>query len=238
VTADPSPAEELAGVFARFSGVLLSEATVATALSTVTSLAIDTIAGSSGSGITLLDSNGRRTTSAATDPLVEQLDDLQYQLDEGPCLSAWRDLTVLRSGGQDDERRWPSWLGRAHQLGMQAFISAPLINGASAIGAIKVYSTAVDAFDERDEDLLRRFAEQAAIFVGNVLTVRAAARLSDQLKETLKFRDLIAMARGILMARRRINADEAFRELMAESYRTRRLVRDVAAQIVSSPVDT
>jgi transcriptional regulator with GAF, ATPase, and Fis domain len=238
VTADPSPAEELAGVFARMSGVLLSEATVATALSTVTSLAIDTIAGSSGSGISLLDSNGSRTTSAATDPLVEQLDDLQYQLDEGPCLSAWRDLTVLRSGGPDDERRWPSWLGRAHQLGMHAFISAPLINGASAIGAIKVYSTAVDAFDERDEDLLRRFAEQAAIFVGNVLTVRAAARLSDQLKETLKFRDLTAMARGILMARRRINADEAFRELMAESYRTRRLVRDVAAQIVASPADT
>jgi GAF domain-containing protein len=237
VTVDPSPAEELAGVFARMSGVLLSEATVATALATVTSLAVDTIPGSSGCGVSLLDPNGRRTTSAATDPLVEQLDDLQYQLDEGPCLSAWRDLTVLRSGAQDDERRWPSWLPRAHQLGMRAFISAPLINGATALGAIKVYSTAVEAFDERDGDLLRRFGEQAAIFVGNVLTVRAAARLSDQLKETLKFRDLIAMARGILMARRGISADEAFRELMAESYRTRRLVRDVAADIVASPVE-
>lgn len=237
MTADPSPAEELAGVFARMSGVLLSEATVATALSTVTSLAVDTIAGSSGSGVSLLDSNGRRTTSAGTDPQVEQLDALQYQLDEGPCLSAWRELTVLRSGGQDDERRWPSWLPRARQLGMQAFMSAPLINGASAIGAIKVYSTAVEAFDERDEDLLRRFGQQAAIFVGNVLTVRAAARVSDQLKETLHFRDLTAMARGILMARRGISADEAFRELMAESYRSRRLVRDVAAQIVASPRD-
>ena len=44
MTVDPSPAEELAGVFARMSGVLLSEATVATALATVTSLAVDTIA--------------------------------------------------------------------------------------------------------------------------------------------------------------------------------------------------
>jgi AmiR/NasT family two-component response regulator len=39
------------------------------------------------------------------------------------------------------------------------------------------------------------------------------------------------------MARRGVSADEAFRELMAESYRSRRLVRDVAADIVASPVE-
>jgi AmiR/NasT family two-component response regulator len=105
------------------------------------------------------------------------------------------------------------------------------------MGAIKVYSTATEAFDERDEDLLRRFADQAAIFVGNVLTVRAAEHLSDQLKETLRSRDLIAIARGILMARRGVGADEAFHELVTEAQRTRRRVHDVAAQFVASPTD-
>lgn len=235
--ADLSPANELAAVFARMSGVLLSEATVATALSTVTSLAMDTIAGSTGSGVSLLDSDGRRTTAAATDTLVAQLDDLQYQLDEGPCLSAWRDLSVLRSGAQDDEQRWPSWMRRAQQLGMRSFLSAPLINGRRAIGAIKVYSTTVESFDEHDADLLRRFAEQAAIFVGNVQTVRAAQRLSDQLKETLRFRDLVATARGILMAQRGVSSEEAFQQLIVEAYRTRQMVREVAERIVASPSD-
>lgn len=96
------------GVFARVSGMLLTEATVATALSTVTSLAADALAGTAGSGISLLDADGRRITSAATDPLVEQLDDLQYELDEGPCLTAWRERTVLHSDGRD-EQRWPAW---------------------------------------------------------------------------------------------------------------------------------
>ncbi|OBK47400.1 GAF and ANTAR domain-containing protein [Mycobacterium kubicae] len=236
MTADSGLGEELVGVFARVSGMLLTEATVATALSTVTSLAADALAGTAGSGISLLDADGRRITSAATDPLVEQLDDLQYELDEGPCLTAWRERTVLHSDGRD-EQRWPAWTPRAHQFGMRSFLSAPLINRDSALGAIKVYSTAVDAFDERDADLLRRFAEQAAIFVGNVQTVRAAEHISDQLKKTLRSRDLVAMARGIVMARRGIDPDEAFRELAAESHRTGQLVSEVAARIVASPAD-
>ncbi|WNG92863.1 GAF and ANTAR domain-containing protein [Mycobacterium sp. ITM-2016-00318] len=236
MTTDRGPAEELAGAFARISGMLLSEATVATALSTVTSLASDTIAGSTGSGVSLLDSSGQRITSAATDRLVEQLDDLQYHLDEGPCLTAWRDLTVIRSSGSGDQR-WPSWRPRAQEMGLRSFISAPLIHGEDALGAIKVYSTAVEAFDDRDEDLLRRFAAQAAIFVANVQTVRAAEHLSDRLKETLRARELIAMARGIVMERRKVGPDQAFRELAAESYRSRRLLHDVAASIVASPAD-
>jgi GAF domain-containing protein len=235
VTAETGPAEELTGVFARMSGLLLSEQTVETALKTITSLAADTIAGSAGSGVSLLDPGGERTTSAATDPVVEQLDTLQYQLDEGPCVSAWREQAVMRSGPLETEQRWPSWSRRAYELGMRSVLSAPLIDGQRAMGAIKVYSTVADAYGDREEDLLRRFATQAAIFVSNVQTVQAAEHLSDTLKETLRFRDLLATARGVLMARRGVGVEEANRHLITESYRSRRLIREVAERIVASP---
>jgi GAF domain-containing protein len=237
VTVGPSPADELAGVFAHLSGILLTEVTVKSALETLTSLTADTIGNSIGAGISLLSVDGKRTSSAATDPLVERLDDLQYELDQGPCLSSWRELAVFRSDGREDEGRWPAWVPRAQELGMRSFLSAPLIHAEKAYGAMKVYSTQVDAFDEQDEDLLRRFGEQAAIFVGNVQTVEAATRVSDSLKETLRIRDVVAMARGIVMARRRVSSQEAFRELMAESHRTRRSLRDVAESIVDSSTD-
>ena len=237
MTVEPSPADELAGVFAHLSGILLTESTVASALQTLTSLAADTIATSIGAGISLLSVDGKRTTSAATDPLVEVLDNLQYELDQGPCLSSWRELAVFRSDGRDDEGRWPTWVPRARERGMRSFLSAPLVHGGQALGAMKVYSTEVDAFDERDEDLLRRFGEQAAIFVANVQTVEAAARLSDDLKQTLRTRDVVAMARGMVMARRRVGPEEAFRHLMTESHRARRSLRDVAESIVGSSTD-
>lgn len=237
VTVSRGPADELAGAFARMSGMLLTESTVAGALSTVTSLATETITGSTGSGVSLTDAQGGRTTSAATDPLVEELDGLQYRLDQGPCLTAWHEKTVIRSGTSDDEQRWPAWLENAHRLGLRSYISAPLITGDQSIGAIKVYSTEVDAFTEHQAGLLRRFADHAAVFVGNVQTLRSADHLSDQLKDTLRTRDLIATARGIVMGRRGLGFDEAFRELAAEAQRTGQRLQDVAAQIVKSPAE-
>jgi GAF domain-containing protein len=232
-----SPREELTGAFARMSGLLLTEQTVETALNTITALAVDTLAGSSGSGVSLLNSGGERTTSAATDSLVEQLDTLQYQLDEGPCLTAWRDHVATRSGLLETEQRWSAWSRRAHELGMRSVLSAPLINGDRVMGAMKVYSTRADAYGDREEDLLRRFATQAAIFVGNVQAVQAAEHMSGTLQDTLRFRDVLAMARGVLMARRGIGVEDANRLLITESYRSRRLIREVAEQIVASPQD-
>jgi GAF domain-containing protein len=216
------------------SGLLLTEHTVDTALNTITSLATDTIAGSVGSGVSLLDPGGRRTTSAATDPVVERLDTLQYQLDEGPCLSAWRDRAVVGSDALDTEQRWPTWTGRAREMGMRSVLSAPLIDGDRVMGAMKVYSTLPEAYGERAAEVLRRLASQAAIFVGNVLAVQAAERLSDDMKDSLRTRDLLAMARGIVMARRGIEAEEANRYLMTESDRSRVPIRELAQRMVAA----
>jgi GAF domain-containing protein len=228
----------LAGVFASLTGVLLTETTAAAALDTATSLAADTIRGSTGAGLTLLDPAGRRITSAATDPLVERLDDLQYRLDEGPCLTAWRESTVVRSESGSDEQRWPSWTRAARTLGMRSFASAALSAGGQTFGAIKVYSTTLDTYTEQDVDLLRRFAAQAAIFVSNIATVRASRQMSDLLEQTLRGRDVVAMARGIIMARHAIGPDDAFRRLIVESHGSRRVLIDVAERIVASAAET
>ena len=53
-------AAELAAVYARMAGLLLSEESMTTALGMVTSLAAETIPGSAGAGVTLTDRDGRR----------------------------------------------------------------------------------------------------------------------------------------------------------------------------------
>lgn len=235
MSAELGPVDELAAVFTRVSGLLLTEQTVGIAVQTVTSLAVDTIAGSAGAGISLFNTQGAPTTSAATDTLVEQLDTLQYELDDGPCLNAWRDRAVVSSGSLDTEERWPGWSRRANELGVRSVLSAPLIDHGRALGAMKVYSTEGDAYGEREQDLLRRFATQAAIFVSNVVAAHVAGKVSDALRDTLHTRDLIATARGIVMVRRGMGVEEANRYLMSESYRSREVIRDVAERIVTAP---
>jgi GAF domain-containing protein len=235
VQAQPGPAEELAGMFASLSGMLLTRQTVEAALAQITSLAVDTIAGTSGAGISLLDQSGRRITSAATEPLVAQLDDLQYELDQGPCLTAWNDQLVIRADELADETRWTAWCPRATELGMHSVLSAPLTTADRPVGAIKVYSTEVGAYDDKDEELLRRFADQAAIFVAHVQTAEAAERVSDRLKDTLHSREVIATARGMVMSQQNLDADTAYRYLISRSEQESRPLRELAERMVADP---
>src|SRR5260370_41477400 len=75
-------ADELAAVFVRMSGLLLTEET---ALSIGVSLVQETVPGCIGVGVTLLGDPDHRTAAAASGPLPERADSLQYELDEGPC---------------------------------------------------------------------------------------------------------------------------------------------------------
>jgi AmiR/NasT family two-component response regulator len=99
-----------------------------------------------------------------------------------------------------------------------------------------VYSETAGAYDERSEDLLRRFADQAAIFVRNVHTAQSAQRIGDELKETLRTRDVIATARGMMMARKGIDSERAYRQLLWLARRTRIPLSELAQRMVASPV--
>lgn len=228
--------EELAAVHARLSGILLTEQTMDTALQLITSLARDTVAGSLGSGVTLLRADGQPATSASTDPLVESLDTLQYGLGEGPCLTAWAGSTVVTANDLTTEDRWPIWSPQAVSLGVRSVLSAPMEAGGTPWGAIKVYAEPAGAYDERAEDVLRRFAAQAAIFVSNVHLAQSADRIGDSTKDTLRVRDLIATATGMVAARKGLDPERAYRQLISLSRSARIPLSELAERMVASPV--
>ncbi|MCR3750750.1 GAF and ANTAR domain-containing protein [Lentzea californiensis] len=229
-------ADELAAVSARMSGLLLSRETVATALHLVTSLAGEALPGTVGAGVSLLDEHGRRTTAAATDPLVEHLDGLQYELGEGPCLTAWEERHVVRVDDIAEDDRWPRWSAAAGDSVMRSALSAPLVAGGDALGAIKVYGREPGTFGERDEYLLTMFAAQSAILVANVRTFENATKLSEALADALRGRDMISIAKGIVMAREHVDEGTAFALLARNAREENRKVRDQAGSLLRSTV--
>lgn len=122
-------ADELAVVFTRMSGLLLSHETVSIALSLITSLAKETIPGAVGAGVTMLNENGQEVSAAATGPVVEQADGLQYELGEGPCLSAWGQRATFRTEDLRHETRWPRWSKGVQPLGLRASLSTAIVTG-------------------------------------------------------------------------------------------------------------
>jgi GAF domain-containing protein len=223
----------LSAALSRLSGVLLAEETLSSVLELVTTLAAETLPGSNGAGVTLLD-GPTRTTAAATDPLVEEADALQYELDEGPCLSAARDQVGYRVDSTWNETRWPNWTASVAHLGLGSSLSTPLVVRGESLGAVKVYARQEAAFTDRDERILALFAEKAAVILANARSQEELRRLNAHLHQALVTRDLIGQAKGVLRERHHVDEHTAFRMLAERSQRTNTKARDLAWEILSS----
>jgi GAF domain-containing protein len=228
-----SPPVDLASALSQMAGLVLSRETVDTALELVTSLAATTTPGTLGAAVTVVDEHGKRSR-AASNTAAERADALQYQFDEGPCLTAWRTQEVVRIDDTTTDGRWPRWNDAASQLGVRSVLSTPLLMREESIGAMKVYCERPHNYGPHDEHVMRLLAAQAAILLANSQSLQEARRLSRQLTEALASRDAVAQATGVLLARGAASAQDAFATLAAAARRTGAPVLDVARALVAA----
>jgi hypothetical protein len=193
--------------------------------------------------------HGAPATVAATDEDILPLDKAQYSLDDGPCLEATRTETVVRTDSDQARTRWPAFADAAAAAGIKTSLSCPLFvraddvtdrrrsgcHGLHLSGALNVWSRQAGAFEPVHAALIAVFTTAMS---GVILTATRWALAQDETRgliSALDTRDVIATAKGIVMARRRLTADEAFVWLTQMSQRTNRKVRDLAAVIVADP---
>lgn len=212
--------------------LLLGEETLQTSLQRVAELAVSTIAACDTCGVTLTED--RRTPArVATDALADRVDDIQYGVGKGPCIDAVKTGEFLGIDDMASETRWPEFTTRAAEEGVTASYSAPLKVGSRILGALNMYSRKT-RFDEPDRQVAVDFSRQAAIVLANASAYERTRVLVDQLNEALQSRDLIGQAKGIIMVREGIDADDAFNLLRKQSQSSNIKLRDVAGQIVKS----
>jgi GAF domain-containing protein len=161
---------------------------------------------------------------------------LQYERGYGPCLTAWRDQVVVRIDDLASDERWSSWSRRAFELGLRASLSVPLVAGTQTLGALKVYATHPGAVGRREEHVLTMFAAQAAMFLANMRAAEDAERATGQIADSLRGREVISMAKGIIMARDEIDERTAFLTLAHTASQQRITLRQVAERLARSTV--
>lgn len=227
-------ADEITAVFARATRLLLTEETVAHALRLITDAATASIPGAIGAGVSLINGSGLRQTTAASDAVVAEADALQYELEEGPCITAWASGETVLVENLASDPRWSRWAPAAAALGISSSVSCPLLSGDLALGAVKVYSDGGQRFGNGVVRLAELFAEQATLFVIHSHAREAALTLSDRLQESLAQRDTISMAKGLLMARNGAGDEEALRDLMTLSRQAGKPLARVAAELLAA----
>jgi hypothetical protein len=76
-------------------------------------------------GISIEHGASSYTTVVATDPFVVTLDEIQYELDEGPCITAMKEEHTVFVEDAESEPRWPTFIARAVDLGLRSLLGVP-----------------------------------------------------------------------------------------------------------------
>ena len=143
---------------------------------------------------------------------------------EGRVLIADDDLAAEFPPSPDSDRFFET-------TGYRSMLAAPIVGDSGPLGALEVYSTVPNAFGERDADLIRGFATQAAIAIANARLIddldasrRELARLAEHERTLREISARITALRDpdevlqliVEEARRLIGSDGAHLTLMAE----------------------
>lgn len=225
-------ADELAALTARIADLLLTHETVDEAVFALAQALKEAIPGTLGAGVSLMDTRGRRTSTASTDPDILRADQLQYDLGQGPCLTAWAQQTTVIVEDCRTDHRWPAWSRAVTDLPLRSVISTPLSTRDGAIGALKVYSPLPNGFDTKAIRLIELLARPAALMLANTQARDNAQRLSDGLIGALGARDAVGTATGIVMERLHISRDQALATLMGAARRKNEPLHELSQEII------
>lgn len=213
--------------------LLIDSPDVEVFLDQVVRLAADVVTPAAACGLTM-----RRATQPFTvsnsDELANQVDEIQYGADEGPCLDTLRTGEVVEVDDLTRENRWSRYRGHAVAHGVISSLSLPLAVDGHTVAALNLYAKEPAAFRGEARRHAEAFAAQCSAALVLVLRQAEQAQLHRQLTEAMSARSVIDQAIGVLMAQERCTADAAFDLLRRASQHRNRKLREVAVDIITN----
>lgn len=206
---------------------LQDEESVQDTLQAIVDTAVDTVPGAQYAGLLVVERRRQVHTRAGTDEVVYQVDQVQYDVGEGPCLDAAYEQKTVRLPDMTDEPRWPRFVGRTARLGVMSMLSFQLYVLQDTLGALNLYSRDKHAFGDDSEHIGLLFAAHAAVAM-------SGAQRQEHLSRAAAVRDLIGQAKGILMERHKVTGDQAFALLVRASQHTNTKLTEIASRLVET----
>jgi len=219
---------DLALSLAESARLINTPQTLEETLDAIVRASLVSVAGFDHVGISLMHRDGTFETKAATDQLVWELDDLQYSMGEGPCVSAMREGVLVEVPNVRHEQRWPRYVPEAiMRTGLKAQLAVHLEVNDITLGGLNLYSTQSDSIDPHAAQAAELFATHAALAL-------ARARRDSDLNAAIATRQEIGMAIGLTMARFGLDSERAFQYLVRASSTSQIKMRDIAQEIIAA----
>lgn len=219
---------ELSQEFALLGVELHGEGDNQSALRRLVELAVKHVEGCSWASITVI-RGGQGHSVSVSDPVAQQVDDLQYRYEEGPCMAAAENASNYLLFDIADEPRWPHFArAAAAETPVRSVLAFQLAAGRAV--ALNLYADRPGAFSAEAIDTATIFAAQAS----SLMALHEAEDQAANLEAALESSRAIGIALGVLMSARKITQDQAFTLLRVASQNLHRKLRAVAAEVVET----
>ena len=177
-------------------------------------------------------------TLCATDAAAARLDELQFDLGEGPC---WEALATGRPVLERDirtstRRAWPAFVEAIRDLPVRGMFAFPLAIGRMNVGVIDLYSEAATDLQESHQRDASALADIAARQILRELVMRSGDD-EEEVAGGEFSRRTIHQATGMVLAQLNVSADDAVLILRAHAYASGRSVREIADDVLARRLD-
>lgn len=202
-------------------------------LSTLTSTSAELLDVSS-AGLLLANRHGVLHVLAASSDASRDLELLQLQSDEGPCLDCYHGGVAVSVADLDTEReRWPRFAPAALENGFRSIHAVPLRMRRRVLGAMGLFGTHAGTLNEEDLSLGQALADVASVSLFQSESAEDDRWLSDQLQRALRSRMVIEQAKGFLAQVGGVDLQQAFRLLQAFARQHGERLTEAADGVVS-----
>jgi ANTAR domain len=197
--------------------------------------AVETVPGADAGGITVAE-DAKIESSHTTAHAIGELDQLQTELNEGPCIEAATNppssgVVVIDDLAGDDAQLCPRYAKAAVDAGYRSMCSTQLAAGhAGYRAALNLYSATPAAFTTEAQLVAALFGAQAAVLLYGSETAAHLTRAIDS-------RDVIGRAKGVLIERFGVDDSEAFQMLVKSSQDTNLKLVKVAGWLCQEAVE-
>lgn len=172
-------------------------------------------------------------SASSSDTVGISADGIQTGAQEGPCLDAIRLGEVIVSADTASDPRWPAYGPRAREsAGVVSSLAYPLRDKDRVVGALNLFADEEGAFSgEKEQEAL------VAILAAHATPALVSAVFRENMETALRNRDVIGQAKGMLMARSRLDEAQAFEILVRASQRMNVKLAEVARRLVEGSLD-
>ncbi len=233
-----SPDPDVADVLVDFTRILSTQHSVEGAFAALGEY-VTTLLGVEGVGVLLLeDGDGSLIIASATSARADTAEQLEVQLEEGPCTESIRTHQhVLVPDLRETAERYPRFTPRALDAGVLSVHALPIGTPDHLLGSLNLVAgepTSLSQSQLRTADLL------VDVTVSYLVSIRAheqANELAGQLQRALDSRVVIEQAKGIVSGRHGLDLNEAFERIRGYARSRGERVQEISRRICAGDLD-